>query len=365
VSEASPEYKRVVLEGARVSETADRLVRRIEERFPGSGLAGVASTVHAICLTTEDQIGQLRRPVLQLRFAVSTVALMSLGLLLYLFLGGVKWGVFFRQRSYNEFIGSLEPTLAAIVFLTAYFIFISNVEKRWKLRRILAVLSDLRGVAHVVDMHQLHKDPERFLFRGPDTASSPKRTLSPFELARYLDYCTEILAILGKLSALWAQSFPEPAIVTAVDQIETLTTALARKVWQKLIILESVSIGLRQLEKETTTVAGELPPPTFDDRNELLEVVTASIARQRKPAEMHRSEMPCRDEVAPPAAPDDEDAAVNNPGSAENEEKPEAAEAMAGSADKSLDNSAEDEQRSESRDDERRANPVPDAPEMP
>ena len=73
-----------------------------------------------------------------------------------------------------------------------------------------------------------------------ETKSSPERKLTPAELGRYLDYCSEMLALLSKTAALWAQGFPNPVVVTAVDQIEVLTIGLSRKIWQKLNLLESV-----------------------------------------------------------------------------------------------------------------------------
>jgi hypothetical protein len=43
-------------------------------------------------------------------------------------------------------------------------------------------------------MHQLTKDPGGIVgARADATPSSPKRTLSPLLLARYLDYCSEML----------------------------------------------------------------------------------------------------------------------------------------------------------------------------
>ena len=51
-------------------------------------------------------------------------------------------------------------------------------------------LHELRGVAHVIDMHQLTKDPRGMKFKAIATASSPERTLTPFQLTRYLDYCS-------------------------------------------------------------------------------------------------------------------------------------------------------------------------------
>jgi hypothetical protein len=85
----------------------------------------------------------------------------------------------------------------------------------------------------------LTKDPERLLTRANDTASSPKRTLSSPELLRYLDYCSEMLSLIGKLAALYVQKFNDPVALAAVNEVEELTTGLSRKIWQKIMILDS------------------------------------------------------------------------------------------------------------------------------
>ena len=97
-------------------------------------------------------------------------------------------------------------------------------------------------MAHIVDMHQLTKDPERLLHPGDDTESSPARTFDAPQLARYLDYCSEMLALIGKVAALYVQGFPDPVALSAVDDIEDLTGSLSRKIWQKIVLLEQVRI---------------------------------------------------------------------------------------------------------------------------
>jgi len=234
------------LNGYEVERTAGILVQRIQERFPNSGLASVCRTIHIQCRETESEIAELKRPYWSLRSAAIGLLIFSLLLLMYLMLGGVNWSRFGLPASYTEFIGVLEPSLGSLVFLTAYIVFISSLESRWKQRRILKSLNSLRGLAHVIDMHQLTKAPERLLLVGPDTASSPERTLSPFMLGRYLDYSSEMLSLLSKVAALWAQAFPEPRVLTAVDEIEMLTSGLSRKIWQKMMVLESVVTESRQ-----------------------------------------------------------------------------------------------------------------------
>ena len=59
----------------------------------------------------------------------------------------------------------------------------------------------------------------------------------PIYLGRYLDYCSEMLSLTGKVAALYVQDFEDDVAVQAVNEIEDLTTGLARKIWQKLTIV--------------------------------------------------------------------------------------------------------------------------------
>ena len=58
------------------------------------------------------------------------------------------------------------------------------------------------------------------------------------DLARYLDYCSEMLSITGKLAALFAQSVNDEVVIDAVNDIEELGSNLSRKIWQKITMIE-------------------------------------------------------------------------------------------------------------------------------
>ncbi len=62
--------------------------------------------------------------------------------------------------------------------------------------------------------------------------------MTPFELGRYLDYCSEILSLVGKVSTLHVADSDDSVVLDAVDQIERLTTGLSQKVWQKIRVLD-------------------------------------------------------------------------------------------------------------------------------
>jgi hypothetical protein len=86
-------------------------------------------------------------------------------------------------------------------------------------------------------MHQLTKDPEQLLSQPPATASSPVRTMTRVELGRYLDYCSEMLSVTSKIAALFVERFNDPVTLSAVNEIESLTAGLSRKIWQKISML--------------------------------------------------------------------------------------------------------------------------------
>jgi hypothetical protein len=62
------------------------------------------------------------------------------------------------------------------------------------------------------------------------TAASPKRSMTQFELNRYLDYCAEMLALIGKLAALYGDHVRDGVVIDAVNDIENFTSSLGRKI---------------------------------------------------------------------------------------------------------------------------------------
>jgi hypothetical protein len=73
------------------------------------------------------------------------------------------------------------------------------------------------------------------------TPSSPKRVLTPFELKRYLDYCSEMLSLCAKTAALYAQDTKDPLVDSVVSELEQLTANLSGKIWQKITIVQNMA----------------------------------------------------------------------------------------------------------------------------
>jgi hypothetical protein len=153
----------------------------------------------------------------------------------------VAFGIKFQTGS-TELLSVLQAVEAAaniVVLLGAALFFLISLETRLKRNRSLRDLHVFRSIAHVIDMHQLTKDPSSVLASECATASSPQRRMSPFELTRYLDYCSEMLSLTSKLAAVYAQNLPDPVVIDAVNEIESLTTNLSQKIWQKITILDA------------------------------------------------------------------------------------------------------------------------------
>jgi hypothetical protein len=132
----------------------------------------------------------------------------------------------------------MEALANLVVLLGAALLFLITIEQRVKRRRALRHLHELRAIVHVIDMHQLTKDPSTSVSVGGNTPSSPARTLKPYELSRYLDYCSEMMSLASKVAVLFAQSFPDPVVTEAVSDIERIASGLSQKIWQKIMIID-------------------------------------------------------------------------------------------------------------------------------
>jgi hypothetical protein len=222
----------------RILETVERLRRRIAERFPESNLRLVAAELRAVGEQARERVDRIRRPHWWLRALVGVaVALVGAAAI------GAVW-IALRMATgtpgVTEFLQGLDAAVNEILLVGAAVYFLFSFERRLKRREVLRALHELRSIAHVIDAHQLTKDPEGVL--APEfspTASSPERRMTRHELARYLDYCSELLSLTAKLAAFHAQSDDDPVVLAAVNDVESLTGTLSNKIWQKMTIVES------------------------------------------------------------------------------------------------------------------------------
>lgn len=232
------------LDADKVLKTIVTLHKRVEERFPGSGLSQVGAELSRLGAEAGARASALQRPMLALRSLIA--GLLALGA------AGQIWLVMAMRPSAPDadaisLVQGLESGVNLVLLVGAGVWFLVSLEERLKRRAILKGLHELRSIAHVVDMHQLTKDPTILLGNfHRRTRHSTARAMSEFELTRYLEYCAEMLALVGKLAALYAEDMRDPVVIDAVNDVETLSASLGRKIWQKITIIKQLDEGQEQ-----------------------------------------------------------------------------------------------------------------------
>lgn len=221
-----------------IQKTLATLRNRIAERFPGSGLSQVAEELVRIGAETGPVLERVRRPNRLFRAGIVVALVLIVGAVVALLLRLPP--LTFDVDGIGALIQTIESAVQEVIFLAIAIWFLVTLETRLHRRVSLRALHRLRTIVHIVDMHQLTKDPEHLLSPGRGTASSPERSFTRFELARYLDYCTELLSLASKLAALHVQYVNDHVVLGAVNDIEVLASNLSSKVYQKIVILDTV-----------------------------------------------------------------------------------------------------------------------------
>lgn len=224
------------LNSEKIITTLEALRQRIDERFPGSGLGRVCSEVVDLARQTSERIVQVSEPIWGLRLSLLALLASVLGLIIMLALEASSLKT---SDELSEMMQGVDAGVNLAIVLGGAAFFLASLETRWKRDRALKALYELRSIIHVIDMHQLTKDPSTL--GQLRTSSSPDRPMTPFELARYLDYCSEILSLTAKCAALYAEKLSDPVIVETVGDIELLTSHLSNKIWQKITIVEGMA----------------------------------------------------------------------------------------------------------------------------
>ncbi|MCX7306177.1 MAG: hypothetical protein NTV73_17865 [Hyphomicrobiales bacterium] len=222
-----------------IIETAVKLEQRVAARFPDSGLRNVATELIALSNDVAAAAKALEAPIWWVRIVIALA--ICAGAAMFLFVGTILSFDRIETDEAINFVQGIEASINTLLLAGLGFVALTRTEERIKRRRVFADLHALRSLVHVIDMHQLTKDPAALAGDFKPTAQSPVRITNRQDLTRYLDYCSEMLSITGKLAALFAQSVNDSVVVAAVNDIEGLGSNLSRKVWQKITLIEAQS----------------------------------------------------------------------------------------------------------------------------
>jgi hypothetical protein len=236
----------IELRSERIVMSIELLIERIDYRLPGRGLGKTARLLRTLAGRAVSASQEVQRPNLSLRISVCLVIAAMVGVLIKI---GFTYLHIEQTPDAFSVLEGVDAAISTVVYLGLVVLFLFTLETRLKRRKVLAAVQEMRALAHVIDMHQFSKDPERLVHRelilpgpGSDVDAPATPPLTPFLMGRYLDYCSEMLSLIGKVAALYAQNTQDAVVLAGVDEIETLTTGLSRKIWQKIMILDQVVV---------------------------------------------------------------------------------------------------------------------------
>lgn len=238
-----PTYRR--LDPDKIISTIDSLEQRITTNLGERGLTRICRELGKVARDAKRRVITLQRPNLWLRVVpIAMTALVAYATWLMThniddLLTSIDKDA---AREFTDLIEHLQKFKSRIAVPIAFtvplplvigmFVFIWTLESRWKRHRALRYLHELRSIIHVIDMHQLTKDPHHVGDGSdPDHVSGDK-------LLRYLDYCAELLSMSGKVAALYAESSHDPLVIETVNDLGQITSNLGNKIWKKLGTVE-------------------------------------------------------------------------------------------------------------------------------
>lgn len=229
-----------------VKATVDRLQSRIQAKFPDRNLGKVAGEVSSAI----DEL--LIRPRSRWYGAVLVLSRVLIGVVLLatiyaLVLLLVQAGADHDVPAAWEWASIIEATINDIVFAGVAIFFLWHVPHRLQRAHFLRSLHKLRSLAHVIDMHQLTKDPDRLSKGFRRTSQTLDVGINDVhQLWAYLDYCSELLSLVGKAAALFADRTDDNTVLATIEGIENLTTGMSRKIWQKISLIRDIPERDRQ-----------------------------------------------------------------------------------------------------------------------
>ncbi|MCB8957134.1 MAG: hypothetical protein H6529_11740 [Nocardioides sp.] len=222
-----------------VTETVRRLRSRIAERFPDRNLVHVVDELLGLVVQVRQQ-GSVARGRTRTARVVSRVLVLAIvagtGVALWL---ALRDAVGDQGPDGLDWLPLIESTINDVVFAAIAVFFLYSFPERLQRGDLLALLHRLRSLAHIIDMHQLTKDPEHLRPGFSPTDASADDDLDRDQMERYLNYCSELLSLVGKTAALCAEESRDAVVLDTVSTIEELTLGMSRKIWQKISVLSA------------------------------------------------------------------------------------------------------------------------------
>ena len=223
----------VKIDSKKIQEAITNISNRIEVRFPDSSLYLLSKELLITLSSINETVIYISKPKKWIRILFISIAL----IFAFLFGSGIK--VLLNTtatKEINGYIQSTEAALNAFALIGAAFFFMFKLEERLKENIILKNINELRMFIHLIDMYQLGKDP--LSIKPLSTIQSNQNIMDDFEMGRYFNYCCELLSLSSKMAVLFINENTTERVSEAINEIELLSAALNRKIWQKIALLD-------------------------------------------------------------------------------------------------------------------------------
>jgi hypothetical protein len=237
VAQTSPAGDEVQLAAGHVGATVAQLERRIHARFGERGLTKAVRDLGQLVVLVQTEAGESHVRLRRTTLAARTTSITIIGATLFALVFGLRSAVTQGLEQTAGWVPLVESVINDLVFAAIAVLFLWAMPERLERRALLRLLHRLRSLAHVIDMHQLSKAPEQVSPTYVPTAESLRHGLDADQLYHYLDYCSEMLSLTAKTAALCAEHSTDGVVLETVSYIETLTTDLSNKIWQKISLL--------------------------------------------------------------------------------------------------------------------------------
>jgi hypothetical protein len=237
VAQTSPAGDTIQLAAGFVGDTVAQLERRIHARFGERGLTKAARDLGGLVVRVQEEARQSRDRLKRMTMTARIVSITIVAATLIALAFSLRSAVVDGLAKTADWVPLVESVVNDLVFAAIAVVFLWAFPERLERRSLLRLLHRLRSLAHVIDMHQLSKDPEQVNPTYTPTAASVAHGLDADQLHHYLNYCSEMLSLTAKTAALCAEHSTDGVVLETISTIETLTTELSNKIWQKISLL--------------------------------------------------------------------------------------------------------------------------------
>ncbi len=233
----SPAGDEVQLVADHVGSTVGQLERRIFARFGERGLTKAARDLGHLVELVQTEAAQSRARLARTTYVARATGITIVAATVVALAFSLRTAVTQGLAQTADWVPLVESVINDLVFAALAVVFLWAFPERLERRTLLRLLHRLRSLAHVIDMHQLSKDPEQVSASYTPTEQSVRHGLDAEQLHHYLSYCSEMLSLTAKTAALCAEHSADGVVLETISYIETLTTELSNKIWQKISLL--------------------------------------------------------------------------------------------------------------------------------